>query len=128
MVPITADPPDWLHPYAKEEWARVCTELSRKSWLGSVDETIFASYCQSYARWRQCEDDVDTNGLVLVHEDEEKGQKWTRENPAAKLAIRYRADMEKCAARFGITPGARKGWTQPKEAKTGLASFREKLG
>ena len=125
---ITAEPPEWLHDYAKEEWGRVATELSRRSWLGAVDETIFASYCQTYARWRECEDIVDREGLVLTDEDEEKGQKWVRENPAAKLAIRYRSDMEKCAARFGITPAGRKGWTEPKPEKTGLAGFREKLG
>lgn len=127
VAPIVGEPPEWIEPLAREEWRRVSLELVKKSWLGAIDETLFARYCQAYARWREAEADLSTRGQRLTFIDEERGQRWERENPSVKIAQRWAADMEKAAKGFGITPGARKGWTQPKEAKSGLASFRDSL-
>lgn len=128
VAPIVGDPPDWLEPLAKEEWNRVALELSKKTWLGAIDETLFASYCQAYARWREAEADLTERGNVVVHEDKKKGQYWESANPSVGIAMKWAAAMEKCAKGFGITPGARKGWTEPKAQKTSLEAFRESLG
>jgi P27 family predicted phage terminase small subunit len=118
VLPTPPDPPEWLHPYARAEWAHTAPELHRKGWLGVVDETIFARYCQAYARWREAEEDINERGLVIIAQNKEKGQRWERANHSIADARRWGAEMEKCAARFGITADARRGWTVPKEKLT----------
>ena len=114
VTPITPEPPDWLAGYAKEEWWRVAAELHRNTWLTSIDETLFARYCQAYARWRQAEDQIDIDGQTVKSVDKRNGYEWQRENPAVKIAMRWGSEMQKCAERFGLTPGSRRGWTVPK--------------
>ena len=101
--------------------------MVKKTWLGAIDETLFSRYCQAYARWREAEADITERGNIVIIEDEEKGQRWEKENPSVKIAMRWSGEMEKCAKGFGITPGARKGWTEPKKQQTGLEMFRESL-
>lgn len=127
VKPLVGEPPAWLHELARDEWNRVALDLVKKDWLGAIDETLFARYCQAYARWREAEADIDERGNIIEFTDEEKGQHWEKENPSVKIAQKWASEMEKAAARFGITPGARKGWTQPKEQKSGIAQFRENL-
>lgn len=128
VAPIVGDPPDWLEPLAKDEWRRVSLELVKKTWLGAIDEMLFARYCQAYARWREAEADLTARGNTLLHTDERNGYEWEKENPSVKIAMRWSAEMEKCAKGFGITPGARKGWTEPKKQQSGLDEFRASLG
>lgn len=118
VLPITPEPPEWLHPYAKLEWDRVATELHRKTWLGTVDVTLLARYCQAYARWRVAEADIDERGDILVFENDEKGQRWEKQNPSVAIAQKWADQMEKCATKFGISPDARRGWVEPKRQQT----------
>lgn len=127
VAPIVGDPPEWLDPLAKEEWGRVSLELVKKTWLGAIDETLFARYCQAYARWRGAEADITKRGSIVDHTDERNGMTWQKENPSVKIAMRWSSEMEKCARGFGITPSARRGWTEPRAQKTSLEAFRESL-
>ena len=50
--------PEWLMPEAKKEWERLADLMNQMGVLTEVDMAAFAAYCQSYARWKEAQDDV----------------------------------------------------------------------
>ena len=56
------DTPQWLHEYAQAEWRRV-SDLNPT--LAAVQASLFAAYCQSFARWRLAEE-AQSGGLMGV--------------------------------------------------------------
>ena len=65
--PGIPDPPDilQLEALALEEWERIAPELAAMGALTHLDSTALAAYCVSYARWRQCEELLATQGMLL---------------------------------------------------------------
>jgi P27 family predicted phage terminase small subunit len=94
--------PAWLNTEAKREWKRVAATLHVAGLLTSVDMAVLAGYCQSYARWRKAELQVERQDQVVVSD---KGGSYL--NPwliAAQIALK---DMSKLASQLGMTPSAR---------------------
>ena len=121
------EPPEWLHQYAQVEWRRVAGDLHQNGWLGTVDESLLARYCQAYARWREAEEDITERHPIIKTKDDDRGQEWSQVNPSVKVAQRWGAEMQRCAASFGITPASRRGWTVPKANKTPHQNLLESL-
>ena len=48
--------PKWLDPEAKKEWRRLSKKLEQLGILTEADMSVFASYCQAYARWKAAEE------------------------------------------------------------------------
>ena len=104
------EPPEYLLPYAVDEWRRVAPELWHMGVLTVLDLTLFAAYCQSYARWRLAEEalagmatrDPVTHGL-LVRTIEGNA----RRNPLVKVAADAARDMVTYAGQFGMGAAAR---------------------
>ncbi len=96
------EPPDWLLIYAKTEWGALAPELHRLGLLTVVDQTAFAAYCQSYARWRSAEEYMGENGNTVV---EETGVE--RRVPQAVISQAALVDMNRFGSQFGLTPSAR---------------------
>jgi P27 family predicted phage terminase small subunit len=102
-------PPQFLEGYAADEWWKMATELYRMRLLTVVDETALASYCLSYARWRDAEEllslhkanDPRMRGLLV------RGKNTTIENPLIGIARRASQEMLRVASEFGFTPAAR---------------------
>ena len=57
--------PKWLLPEAKEEWKRLCQKLSDMGVLTEIDMAAFAAYCQSYARWKEAKEHIDSEGSTF---------------------------------------------------------------
>ena len=79
------DCPKWLLPEAKKEWERLCVKLSEIGVLTEIDMAAFAAYCQSYARWKEAQEHIDSEGSTFETD---------------KL-------MMQVASEFGLTPSAR---------------------
>ena len=95
--------PPYLNSYALEEWNRLAETLHRIGTLTAVDQTLFAAYCSTVARWRQAEEalqhmsviDHATHGAVL----KTKSGNFIP-NPLAGYINTLRRDVQRLAAEF----------------------------
>lgn len=90
------EPPEHLHPIAKQLWREHAPELHRISLLTTIDRPMFEMFCQEYAHWRVYEEKA---GSVTPDQ-------------AISLGFRKAADraIEKAksiAAQFGLEPRSR---------------------
>lgn len=96
------DCPDWLDDDARAEWARVAPELARAGVLTPVDAMTLAAYCQTYSQWKQAEQRVRADGLMI---DGPRGNPTL--HPCARHAVTLLAELRRVAGEFGFTPAAR---------------------
>lgn len=94
--------PRWLLPDAKKEWHRVAPMLEKLGLLTKIDMAALAGYCQSYARWKDCEEEIDRNGYTVVTE---KG--FVIQHPAVSIAKNCLNMVRKFCSEFGMTPSSR---------------------
>ena len=59
------DCPEWLLPEAKKEWERLADLMNQMGVLTEVDMAAFAAYCQSYARWKEAQEHIDSEGSTF---------------------------------------------------------------
>lgn len=103
-------PPAWLTKEAREAWTRLRPDLP---WLSVVDLDVLAAYCQTYARWRQCDRFLKANGLTLIVREpsREKGQlgqiKFVQQWPQVAIAQKSLQMMTKLGGELGLSPAAR---------------------
>ncbi len=95
------DPPAWLHKYAQAEWRRV-KDLNVV--LSAVQQSLFAGYCQSFARWREAEEDLAKNGLVCKGKTK-NGWDYETPRPAVGIAARERTAMFRAARALELDLG-----------------------
>lgn len=96
------DCPKWLLPEAKEEWNRLCEKLNQMGVLTDIDRAAFAAYCQSYARWKEAQEHINSEGATY---ETEKGMQ--RPNPYVAICNTEQRLMMSAASEFGLTPSAR---------------------
>ena len=96
------DCPKWLLPEAKEEWNRLCDKLNQMGVLTEIDRSAFAAYCQAYARWKEAQDHINSEGATY---ETENGMK--RPNPYVAISNTEQRLMMSAASEFGLTPSAR---------------------
>lgn len=94
--------PAWLIPEAKTEWKRLVKILSEMGVLTEVDRTAFAAYCQSYARWKEAQEHINSEGATY---ETENGMQ--RPNPYVAICNTEQRLMMSAASEFGLTPSAR---------------------
>ena len=80
------DCPKWLLPEAKMEWERLCVKLSEMGVLTEIDMAAFAAYCQSYARWKEAQEHIDSEGSTF---ETDKG--YQQQTPWVGIA-KYKSD------------------------------------
>ena len=96
------DCPKWLLPESKVEWDRLCVKLSEMGVLTEIDMAAFAAYCQSYARWKEAQEHIDSEGSTF---ETEKG--YQQQTPWVGIANTNQKLMLQAASEFGLTPSAR---------------------
>ena len=102
-------PPAFLSDDAKAEWHRLIAELVRLRLVTTIDTSLFAVYCESYAHWkvsvetlnRMRAKDPVMAGLLIKDRD------GPRQNPLVRIVRAAGDSMLNCAAQFGLTPIAR---------------------
>jgi len=70
--------------------------------LTQIGGAALASYCESYGRWRQAEEDLADSGLLLKNTGGNVIQ-----NPLVGIANQAQRDMVKILVEFGMTPSSR---------------------
>ena len=114
--------PDHLNDIAKSEWCRIAPILERMGLLSDLDSTALAAYCQCYARWKEAEAMVESEGMTITTT---KGN--IIQSPYLGIANKAMTQMHKFLCQFGMTPAARSSVTSnKKEAPGKLDKFKQK--
>lgn len=98
--------PAWLLPMAKTKWKELVRELDALGVIATLDATALATFCQAYARYRECETYVSKHGLTFRMTDQQ-GNEVDRICDMAREMDRLRDYMLRAHADFGLTPSAR---------------------
>lgn len=96
------DCPEWLLPEAKKEWERLADLMNQMGILTEVDMAAFAAYCQSYARWKEAQEHIDSEGSTF---ETDKG--YQQQTPWVGIANTNQKLMLQAASEFGLTPSSR---------------------
>ena len=94
--------PKWLEPEAKKEWRRLASKLEQLGILTEADMSVFASYCQAYARWKAAEEIISSHGFVS-----KTPSGYLQTIPHVSVAKEYARIMNRCAEQLGLTPASR---------------------
>ena len=70
--------------------------------LTEVDMAAFAAYCQSYARWKEAQEHIDSEGSTF---ETDKG--YQQQTPWVGIANTNQKLMLQAASEFGLTPSSR---------------------
>ncbi len=104
-VPAVGDvpkAPSWLSGAAKVMWRRLAPDLHRKGVLTPWDVDAFAVVCSSYVTWRQAQQLVDSEGVLV------EGYRGSMvKHPAAQVARDSWQTFMQAASRFGLSPSDR---------------------
>jgi len=125
-------PPRHLTKAAKEEWARVCRELWLLGLLSTLDTSLLAAYCDSFATWVEARRALDAvkreenrvdrliaKRIAAGEEVQETNHSafgglltYTSngnviQNPLIGIMNKAKVDMIRFAAELGMTPAAR---------------------
>ena len=89
-------------PEAKKEWERLADLMNQMGILTEVDMAAFAAYCQSYARWKEAQEHIDSEGSTF---ETDKG--YQQQTPWVGIANTNQKLMLQAASEFGLTPSSR---------------------
>jgi P27 family predicted phage terminase small subunit len=109
--PDMPEPPAHLDNYAREAWERYAPGLLAMRVLSRVDETIFASFCVSYSRWRHAEEELnklaESMGTPIVKLVTKTTGGNYIQNVLVGISNRAMKNMQSFANELGMTPSAR---------------------
>ncbi|MCE0923324.1 phage terminase small subunit P27 family [Pseudomonas alloputida] len=95
------DPPDWFEPVAASIWRQVAPWLVQSKILTDTDLHNLELFAMAYQRWREAEDDVTRNGIVVM------GAKQKIKNPACTVLNETARRISTFGAALGLDPAAR---------------------
>lgn len=94
--------PDYLTPVAAAEFKEKADLLKQMGVMTQADNTALAAYASAYGRWREAQEILANEGVVITTE---AGN--TIQHPACGIAARALDQMFKFLAEFGLTPASR---------------------
>ncbi len=100
--------PVWLRAEAKEAWEKLVPRLAAvPGLLKSVDRNALSRYCQTWAKWRACEDFIAKHGDVYPIKDKDGAIVDFKQYPQVNTAIKLGAQLDAIEKQFGMNPSAR---------------------
>lgn len=94
--------PAWLEPEAKRVWRRLNKEMEAAGTLTNADREVFASFCQSYARWKEAEEFISEHGTIM-----RTPSGYLQQIPQVSIAQTYMKKMNEAGSLLGLNPSAR---------------------
>lgn len=92
--------PVWLDDEAKKEWKRIIKELDED--LLTIDIKALEGYCQSYSKWKQCEEILQKEGYTFTTPNG-----YVQQRPEIAISNKSISDMRAWAKELGFTPASR---------------------
>jgi P27 family predicted phage terminase small subunit len=114
-------PPEWLPEDGQREWRRVAPLLLAMRVLRDTDLTALAVYCESYARYRQAQQELQDNGSLTT----DTGTGSIKTHPSVTVLNQAVAQMRAFMVEFGLTPSSR--GRVASEAPRELSEFEQYL-
>jgi P27 family predicted phage terminase small subunit len=122
MPPSDAAMPAWLSPEAQEHWPLIAGQLRDAGILTVIDAPALALYCESFARWKNANDQVVKYGAVV-----KSPNGYPIQSPFLAIANRAHDQMVRLLAEFGMTPSSRsRVTTMKKDEGAPFAKFVKK--
>lgn len=110
---LSADAPDWLSDEARAVWDRLAADLKVKQVLTAWDTETFACWCDAVVRRRAAAKALAREGEVIELPVYNKNGDLTGhrlgKNPWTLVLNEADGQVQKYAARFGLTPSDRAG-------------------
>lgn len=97
----SVDPPEWLGGLAVTMWETLMPELLGARLLTVADLHNVEAFCMAYQRWREAEQDINENGLVIHTE------KSVIKNPAVTIVNEAKRQMTQFGSLLGLDPSSR---------------------
>ncbi len=95
------DPPAWLGSIAASIWRQVAPWLVQARIITDTDLHNLELFAMAYQRWREAEEDISKNGIVVM------GAKQEIKNPACTVANESARRISTFGAALGLDPAAR---------------------
>jgi P27 family predicted phage terminase small subunit len=117
------EPPAIIQGVALEEWNRIAKELLDLGLISELSRSLFAGYCEAYARWIEAEEHYEVEPKIYKTESG-----YPIVNPWRGVADKALEQMHKFARGFGMDPESMtriKGNAVPKPdvKRTGAGRF-----
>ena len=112
--------PKHLSPVARDKWKELVRDLSARGTLTKADASALELYCETYAQWRACLEEVLKYGVMVeTTVTDSSGESFTKrvQNPAQKLAIQLQNSLRQMLKELGFTPASREKAKPAKPAK-----------
>lgn len=97
--------PKWLTGEAKREWRRIVPELEAAGMISKVDRVALTGYCQTYARWRKAETEIQQSFIYEFMDIDFKMKRKVK--PEVAIAIDSLSQVRQFCIEFGLTPSSR---------------------
>lgn len=95
-------PPRWFGKYAKDFWNKTAPKLIKLNLLTELDVGCFEGLCCTYEHYRQSQDILDKEGLIVQDE-----RKLPRKHPAWQMMRESRRQFFTMCKEFGLEPTGR---------------------
>lgn len=94
--------PEWMGVVASEIWSRIAPWLVATKIMAATDLHNLEAFCMAYQRWREAQDDIDMNGLVVPG-----ARGGVVKNPACTVANESLRQVATFGSALGLDPSAR---------------------
>ena len=95
------EPPEWFGEIAANIWRQVVPWLIEAKILTGTDLHNLEAFCMAYQRWREAQDDITKNGIIVM------GAKQEIKNPACTVSNETLRQMAAYGGALGLDPAAR---------------------
>lgn len=93
------------------EAAKLFRQLAKRLPLDTVDRNVLTTYCVCWCRWKQAEEEISRNGVVIESPHGKKA------SPAIKIADAYARQCRYFGELLGLSPLARERIAMPEKDK-----------
>ena len=97
----SVETPEWMPELAATMWETVLPELLANKVLTIPDLHNVEAFCMAYQRWREGQEDVTLNGIVI------KTENSVIKNPAVTVVNEASVQMMKFGSLLGLDPSSR---------------------
>lgn len=121
--PLASAPPQWLGQDGRNLWFRLAGTLAAAGVITQADEMALEMLCRSYEAWLDAERHLRDGGPVVIRPPKNGRAGGMGLSPWVKEAERLFQQLERVAAKFGLTPADRAKVAHEAQASDTLDSF-----